>query len=153
MSQFFTGKFIKVQFLLSGNVHPTPGPVDDSFRLRCWDLNRVCALNKIRIPLTEAYNSIFHYDVITLSETYVNESIKDEDIWIDDYSTEVFRSNHPSGKKRVGVVYTLKRASHKARKDLKFTQETVICKETVICQIHSGVKSIFHRDVSFSKPK
>ena len=110
ISQLVTGKFIRVQLLRSGNVHPNPGPVDDSLRFCHWNLNGVCARDKIKISLIEAYNSVFHYDIIVLSETYLNESIKDEDIRIEGYSREIFRSDHPNGKKRVGSVYTLKRA-------------------------------------------
>ena len=84
--------------------------MDDSLRFCHWNLNGVCARDKIKISLIEAYNSVFHYDIIALSETYLNESIKDEDIRIEGYGREIFRSDHPNGKKRVGSVYTLKRA-------------------------------------------
>ena len=40
------------------------------------------ARDKIKIPLIEAYNSIFHYDIIALSETIINNSVRDEDIYI-----------------------------------------------------------------------
>ena len=80
ISQFVTGKFTRVQLLQFGNVHPTPGPVDDSLRFCHSNLNGVCARDKIKISLIEECNSVFLYDIIALSETYLNESIKDEDI-------------------------------------------------------------------------
>ena len=56
----------------------------------------------------EAYNPAFHYDIMALSETYLIESIKDEDIKIEGYSREVFCSNNPNSKKRVSllILYT-----------------------------------------------
>ena len=78
--------------------------MDDSLRFCHWNLNGVCARDKIKISLIEAYNSVFHHDIIALSETYLNElSIKDEDIRIEGYSREIFRSDHPNGKKEGGV--------------------------------------------------
>ena len=158
ISQFITDKFIKVQLLRSGNVHLNPDPVDDSSRFCHWNLNGVCASDKIKISLIEAYNSVFLYGIIEIlrnenedktkmqmtqsfnqysenetkiwhqnilnqfnrvsspclrshfvisliavNETYVNESIKDEDIRIEGYSREILRSNHPNGKKEGGV--------------------------------------------------
>ena len=58
ISQLVTGKFIRVQLLRSGNVHPYPGPVDDSLRFCHWNLNGVCARDKIKISLIEAYTHI-----------------------------------------------------------------------------------------------
>ena len=40
---------------------------------------------------------------MVLSETYFNETVKNEDIIIDGLSTEMFRSGHPSGDKQGGV--------------------------------------------------
>ena len=49
ISQFVTGKFIRMQLLRSENVHPNPGPVDDSLRFCHCNLNGVCAYDKIKI--------------------------------------------------------------------------------------------------------
>ena len=126
--QFVTGKFIRVQLLWSGNVHPKPGPVDDSLRFYHWNLNGVCARDKIKISLIEAYSSVFHYNIIAPSETYLNESIKDEDIKIEGNSREIFRRDHPNCKREGGVcLYFKEDLPIERRKDLETTQETVIC--------------------------
>ena len=81
--------------------------------------------------LIEAYNSVFHYDIISLSETNLNESINDKDVRIEGYSREVFRCDYPNGKK-VGVcLYFKENLAIKRRKDLEITQETVICEISV----------------------
>ena len=69
-------------------------------------MNCIIARDRIKIALIEAYNSIFHYDIIALSETITNNSVPDEDIFIEGFSKEIFRSDHPSGEV---FVFTLKR--------------------------------------------
>ena len=57
------------------------------------------------VSLLVAYNSTFHYDIIDLSETIINNSVSNEDIFIDGFSKEIFRSDHPgSGDKKGGGV-------------------------------------------------
>ena len=77
--------------------------MDDSLRFCHWNVNGVCARDKIKISLFEAFNLVFHYDIIALSETYLNESIKDEDIRVKGYSREIFSSDYPNGKKEGGA--------------------------------------------------
>ena len=49
---------------------------------------------------------------MTLSDTYLNQSIKDEDIRTEGYSGEIFRSDHPNGKKEVGLFILWRESSH-----------------------------------------
>ena len=75
---------------------------------------------------------------MVLSETYLNETVKNEDIIINGFSTEIFRSGHPSGDKQGRVcVYFKENLPVKRRKDLEILQETVICK------ISLGRKKVF----------
>ena len=75
---------------------------------------------------------------MVLSETYLNKTVKNEDIIIDGFSTEIFRSDHPGGDKQGGVcVYFKENLPVKRRKDLEILQETVIC------EISLGRKKVF----------
>ena len=126
--QLFSLIFIEIELMLSSDVHPNPGQFDNSLKFCHWNLNGVCVRDKIKIPLLETYNSIFHYDLMVLSETYLNKAVKNEDIIIDGFSTEIFRSDHPSGDKQGGVcVYFKENLPVKRRKDLEILQETAIC--------------------------
>ena len=136
--QFFSLIFIEVELILASNIHPNPGQFDNRLKFCHWNLNGVCARDKIKIPLLEAYNSIFHYDLMVLTETYLNKTVKNEDIIIDGFSTEIFRGDHPSGDKQGGVcVYFKENLPVKRRKDLEILQETVIC------EISLGRKKVF----------
>ena len=52
---------------------------------------------------------VFVYDIIALSEMYLNESIKDEDIQIEGLVERSFAATILMVKTRVGFAYTLKR--------------------------------------------
>ena len=66
---------------MAGDIHPHPGQVNIGLKFCHWNLNGINARDKIKIPLIEAYNSIFHYDIIALSETIINNSVRDENIY------------------------------------------------------------------------
>ena len=95
-------------------------------------MNGINTRDKTKIPLTEAYNSIFHYDIIASSETIINNSVRDEDIYNEGFSKEVFRSDHPGGDKKYGVcIYFKETLPIKPRKDLESMQETVVTEITL----------------------
>ena len=75
----------------------------------------------------EDYNTVFHYDIIALSETFLNNTVKDEDIFIEDFSKTIFRSDHPGGDQVGGVcIYFKKNLPIKRRKDLEIMQRSVV---------------------------
>ena len=130
--------YISLKLILAGDVHPHPGPVNKSLKFCHWNLNSILTRNKIKISLIEAYNSVFHYDLFAISESLLNDSIKDDEIHIEGFSKEIFRSDHPSGKKVGGVcLYFKENLPIKRRKDLEFLQETVIS------ELSLGRKKIF----------
>ena len=55
-----------------------------------WNLN-----DGIKIPLTEAYNSVIHFDLLALSETFLDTSVDEEKLFIQGFSKEIWRSDHP----------------------------------------------------------
>jgi len=73
------------------------------------------------------YNSVHHYDIMVLSETMLDKSIKNEDIFIQGFNREIFRSDHPSNTKTGGVcVYFREGLPIKRRDDLEMLQEAVV---------------------------
>ena len=68
----------------------------------------------------EVDNSVHHFDVMALSETRLDQSVKNEDIFIQAFSREIYRSDHPSNTKTGGVcVYFREGLLVKRRKDLE----------------------------------
>ena len=133
---------------MAGDIHPHPGEVDVGLKFCHWNLNGIIARDRIKIPLIEAYNSIFHYDIIALSETIINNSVSDEDIFIKGFSKEIFHSDHPSGDKKGYVCsYFKETVPIKHRKNLESMQETIVTEIT----LHH--KKYFLLHLSVSKPK
>ena len=66
-----------------------------------WNLNSICAHNFSKLSLLRAYVSVHKFDIICLSETYLDSSIDDESLEISGYY--LIRSDHPSNKKRGGI--------------------------------------------------
>ena len=134
---------------MAGDIHPHPGQVDLGLKFFHWNLNGIIiARDRVKIPLIEAYSYIFHDDIIALSETIINNSVQDEDIFIEGFSEEIFRSDHPSGDKKGGVcIYFKEILPIKRRKDLESMQETVV---TEIITHH---KKKFCCHLLVSKPK
>ena len=97
-----------------------------------WNLNSICARSAIKIPLIEAYNSVHYFDIITISESMLDQSISDDSIFIEGFSREIYRSDHPSNSKTGGVcVYFREGLPIKRRSDLELLQELIVTELTL----------------------
>ena len=97
--------FLCITNLLSqcGDIEINPGPRFSSLTFCHWNLNGLTAHDSIKISLLQAYITQHNYDIICLSETFLNSSIHRDDnrIKLDGYN--LIRSDHPSDSKRGGV--------------------------------------------------
>ena len=59
--------------------------------------------NKVKKPLIEAISYVHKFDIIALSEPYLNDTISNNEIEKEGYSSHIFRSDHPTNTKRGGV--------------------------------------------------
>ena len=104
-----------------GDVELNPGPNQNTAKkisLCYWNLNTIAAQNFAKLVfvkafraalkfaklvLFKAFNEIHKFDIVCLSETYLDSSIlhNDSNLGIPGYN--LVRSDHPSNKKRVGV--------------------------------------------------
>ena len=66
-----------------------------------WSLNSICAHNFATLSLLRAYVSVHKFDIIYLSETYLDSRVNDESLEISGYY--LIRSDHTSNKKRDGI--------------------------------------------------
>ena len=114
--------------LLSGDIELNPGPhIENCVRFFHWNLNSICARNSTKVSLIEAYNSVYKYDVIALSETMLDSSVSDEDIYIKGFSKDVLRKDHPSNAKVGGVcLYFREGLPITRRKDHELLPETIV---------------------------
>lgn len=121
----FSQKFL---LLFAGDIETNPGPhTDNCLKFFHWNLNSICARDNIKISLIEAYNSIHRFDVIAISESMLNSSISNEDIFIEGFSKEIYRNDHPSNTRKGGVcLYFREGLPIKRRTDLELMQEMIV---------------------------
>ena len=63
-----------------------------------WNLNSIAVHNFVKLVLLKAYNSIYKFDIICLSETYLDSSILHNDSNLEIPGYNLVRSDHPSNK-------------------------------------------------------
>ena len=67
----------KYLLILCGDIESNSGPnIPSNLALSfChWNLNGIAAHNYIKISLLQAYNAVYKYDVLCISETFLNSS-------------------------------------------------------------------------------
>ena len=89
--------------ILSNDIHLNPGPQyqNNFFNFMSWNVNSIAKDNFQRVQLIEAHNSIFNYDLISICETSLNDSVKLSETLLNDYA---FVSANNSANTRHGGV-------------------------------------------------
>ena len=99
-----------VSLLLScGDIEVNPGPENSQNLSFChWNVNGITANNFKKLSLIEAYNAVHSFDIICISETFLNSdySLDDPRLMLDGYIMR--RSDHPSGAKQGVYVYIIR---------------------------------------------
>ena len=96
--------YILIFLKCHGDIEPNSGQrklKTNSFIVCHWNLNGLPAHNFSKLTQLKAYNSIYKYDFICLSETYLSTSIPDNLIDIEVH--KLIRADHPNNIKRGGV--------------------------------------------------
>ena len=92
--------------LLHEDIESNPGPRNSKNHLPSfchWNLNSLSAHNFAKMLLLKAYNAIYKYDFICLSETYLNFSTPSDHACLDLEGYKLVRADHPNNVKRSGV--------------------------------------------------
>ena len=101
---FFHVFFVAKMLMLSGDVHSNPGPKEKSkLSVLHWNLGSIGAHNFEKLHLLQAFNSVYKYDIICISETFLDSSYSNDDqnLSIDGYN--IIRADYPGNIKRGGV--------------------------------------------------
>ena len=92
--------------LLSADVELNPGHKRSStsnISICHWNLNSTSVHNYTKLFLLKAYIAIHKFDIICLSETYLDSSTTSDDDNLAISGYNLIRSDHPSNNKRGGV--------------------------------------------------
>ena len=92
--------------IISGDVEVNPGPknsVNECFSVCHWNLNSISTYDYSKLFLWKAYISVHKFDIICLSEAYLDSTVPLNDDYLVIYGYDLIRSDHPSNTKRGGV--------------------------------------------------
>ena len=91
---------------LIGDTELNPGPKPNSCKnvlIYHWNLNSIISHNFIKVSLLTTYTSNHKFDIIFLSEKYLNSEILSNDKSLNGPGYNLIRADHLSNKKRGGV--------------------------------------------------
>ena len=123
--------------LLSGDVEENPGPDSGTFKFCTWNLNSIVAHDFFCVSLLEAYNSVYNYDLMAITETHLDSKVDKNKLGIDGYT--FLKNNHPLDIKRGGVGLYVKDSFPAIRRP-----ELEILLEWIICEIQLDRKKHFY---------
>ena len=92
--------------ILSGDVEVNPGPknsVSECLSICDWNLNSILAHDYSKLFLLKAYISVHKFDIICLSETYLDSTVSLDDVNLVSSGYNLTCSDHPSNTKGGGV--------------------------------------------------
>ena len=101
----FTKQLIGLLLILSGDVEQNPGTEKEKPHITfChWNLNGLMAHSFIKVSLLQTLGVTNNYDIICLTETFLDSSIESDDDWISIPGYNLLHADHPSNTKRRGV--------------------------------------------------
>ena len=134
--------------LISNDIHMNPGPhyKNNFFNFMSWNLNSLAKENFQRVDLIEAHNSAFKYDLISICETSLNNSVELPKTLLNDYT--FVSANNPANTRHGGVGLFYKNSLPViVRNDLSFD-------ESIVLELNFGRKKLFftvlYRSPSFT---
>ena len=124
--------------ILSHDIHPNPGHnfKQNFLNFMTWNVNSITKDNFQRARLIEAHNSLFNYDLISINETCINDSVVIPDVLIDNYT--FVNANNSSNSRHGGVGLFYKNSLPvKVRNDISFD-------ESIVVELKFGRKKLFY---------
>ena len=114
---------------LNGDVAENPGPKPkpcQSFSICHWNVYSLSDQNFSKVSLLRAYISIHKFDVICISETFLNSdtAFDDDNLNIEGYN--IVRFDHPSNSIQGGVCIYYNQSFALKISDIKYLQECIV---------------------------
>ena len=106
--------------LCCGDIETNPGPTKLDLYFCYWNLNGIAAHDFVKMPLIEAYVTFYNYDIICLSETFLNSEINNDDSRLNISGYNLLRADHPTDTKRGGVLYLLTKTIYQLLEETTF---------------------------------
>ena len=122
--------FLRLALIISGDIEVNPGPEitrNQNLSLCHWNLNGIAAYDCLKISLLEAYNALHDFDLICVSETFLDTDYSSDDARLNIEGYTMIRSDHPSNTKRGGVcIYYKDHLPFVRRNDITVLDECIV---------------------------
>ena len=127
-----------------GDIELNAGPKkskENTLSVCHWNLNSITAHNFSKLTQLKAYVSTYKYDLICLSETYLDSSIPDDMIEKEEYN--LVCADHPNNIKRGGVCIYYKESLPVRIISLPFLNEALLLEMS--CNNKKIIVSVIYR--------
>ena len=92
-----------------------------------WKLNSISTTHSfIKVSLSKAYISMCNFDIIFLSEAYINSSIICDDDNLEISGYDLIRVDHPSNSRQGGVSANYKNSQPLKPLDIRYLNEFIV---------------------------
>ena len=148
---FFYSTFVFLILLIDGDIDSNPGPKtktkkENFFSCCHWNVNSLLAHNKL--SMLEAYNVAHKYDVICISESYLDSTVPLDDKSLSLNGCNLTRADHPDNGKRGGVCMYYKENLALRIFSTSYFDQCLLCEVT--CQNQKGYIAVIYRSPSQS---
>ena len=121
--------YFQLVIYLSNDISKNPGPEphfqNNFLNFMSWNLNSLAKDNFHRVRLIEAHNSFFNYDLISVSKTSLNYTVKLPEPLLKEYT--FLPCNNPTNTRRGGVgLFYINSLPVVVRNDLSFDESIVV---------------------------
>ena len=129
----FYSLFYQILLLLHGDVETNPGPnkKHKPFTSCHWNVISLTAHNMGILSSIAAYNTIHKYDVIWISETYLDSSVRTDDKDILIYGYNLICADHPSNNKRGDVCIYYQESFAVELVETNYLSECLLCEVSI----------------------
>ena len=103
--------------LCCGDIEKHPGPKYSLLKFCHWNLNGLTAHDSIKISPLKACIIQNNYDIICLSERFLNSSVQTIDVRISIDEYHLIRADHPGDSKRGGICIYYKEHTPLIKRD------------------------------------
>ena len=130
VANFSACLFLYLLMYCHGDTEKNPGQKrirSDFLKIAHWNLNSLMSHNFAKVSLLQAYNNIHDYDIICLSETFLNSAIDSDDQQLTIKGYTLIRADHPLDIKRGGVGIYHKDDMKIRNLDIPGLSESLLC--------------------------
>ena len=138
---FFCSFFVLILLLKHGDIEINSEPkkkLAKCFSCCHWNVNSILAHNKL--SLLPAYNSSLHYDLICLTETYLDSTVYINNLSVNGYN--LLRADHPDNVKRGGVCLYYRGNLTLQLVDTPYNEQCILCE----INIHMSYTDLSYTD-------